>query len=58
MTEQGWSRWFAWRWIKIDGRRTWLRTVERRRVVIAEDLAPFSAPYVDSFWQYRLPQEN
>jgi hypothetical protein len=25
-----WRRWFAWYPVKIDGRRVWLRMVERR----------------------------
>lgn len=50
-----WRRWFAWRPVKIDGRRVWLRTIERRRVTIAETWVAFSAPDVESFWQYREP---
>ena len=38
-----WERWFAWRPVKIHGRRVWLRTVYRRTTL----------KYIDmSEWQY------
>jgi len=48
-----WQDWFAWHPVTIDGIRYWLQWVQRRRVTFSEALAPFAAPTVDSFWQYR-----
>jgi hypothetical protein len=32
-----WEKWFAWRPVKIHGRRVWLRTVYRRTVICYVD---------------------
>jgi hypothetical protein len=32
-----WEKWFAWRPVKIHGRRVWFRTVYRRTVICYVD---------------------
>jgi hypothetical protein len=41
----GWTRWWAWHPIKLNGRTVWLRTVERRFC----DMAGGGG----SWWEYR-----
>lgn len=52
--ESEWENHFAWLPIKIDGIRYWLTMVQRRRVVMGEQLEPFAAPSATAFWQYRV----
>jgi hypothetical protein len=33
-----WYRWFAWRPIKIEGRRVWFKTIYRRQIVSYVDM--------------------
>ena len=33
-----WTKWFAWHPIKIHGRRVWLKTVYRRKVISYVDM--------------------
>jgi hypothetical protein len=37
-----WEKWFAWRPVKIHGRRVWLRTVYRRTVISYVDMDKWS----------------
>jgi hypothetical protein len=37
-----WEKWFAWRPVKIHGRRVWLRTVYRRTVICYVDMDKWS----------------
>jgi len=37
-----WEKWFAWRPVKIHGRRVWFRTVYRRTVVCYVDADKWS----------------
>jgi hypothetical protein len=54
MTTVGsWKHWFAWRWVRIDGKRRWLPYVERRRVTVSLELSAFAEPDTTSFWQDR-----
>ena len=32
-----WRLWFAWYPVRIDGRRAWLRLVERRKAAVVHD---------------------
>jgi hypothetical protein len=45
-----WHRWFAWRPIvTFDGRVSWFRWVERRRIQLKESITNFTSDW----WQYR-----
>jgi hypothetical protein len=48
-----WHPWFSWYPVKIEGRRVWLREVERRWVMEpdVDDLTSYNVR-----WEYRLPE--
>jgi hypothetical protein len=52
-----WERWFAWHPVKIDDRRYWLRTVERRHVSV-KIVVILGTPTFREFWTYRLVYER
>jgi esterase/lipase superfamily enzyme len=52
-----WKRWFAWHPVKIDDRRYWLRTVERRHVSV-KIVVILGTPTFSEFWNYRLVYER
>lgn len=39
---QPWTKWFAWRPVKIQEKRVWLKTVYRRQVVCHVDMDNWS----------------
>jgi hypothetical protein len=44
-----WRRWFAWHPVKIDGKRYWLKTIERKGTYwVSEDMLDVSI-----IWEYR-----
>lgn len=32
-----WAKWFAWRPVKIQGKRVWLKTIYRRYIMVLVD---------------------
>lgn len=48
-----WERWFAWRPVRIDGKWTWLKWVERRGIHIPVYTLAGKGASIATVYEYR-----